>query len=537
MKKKVKLIIGLATACAGMLVLGACASQSPYGDLAKRDFTVSVRFDTNGGTITSKENTSVVDTFRLEDVQRGVKLLPLDDSHRDMVRNVERTGYFLVGWYTERNMRTDEEGNPLDEDGNLCHIESVMHDPDGNVLYDGDGNERTELLSDYGKPQGYTYGGLWDFENDRFRLDSYEYREDQVALTLYAAWVPEFSYQIYGKETVYQCDRCGARYFATDYANLKDGQCTAVVNGNVCASDAFTEQEPEWTVFSSYAYNPELTDTDSIAVPSRETSYDEETGQFLYGEFPAPERSVTLKTVYRDPELSESVSELSNTGTWDKETATATNNVARYYAEWDEGLWYKISTPGQLSRSGAGNRCFDIAADLNFSPAGADPVAWPAGLSGSTYSGHFKGNGHKIEGVTVNQDNSQDLYRGLFGRISESATVENVRFENVTYNFSQGSRVVDSYFGMFTGFLSPGATLTGVSINGTFTIGDDVFVPPRTYDPYTGTFGEQSHFYDVGLLTGNLVTGGVSMDGIKLVYDEEKLTVTLDETTGKITIS
>ena len=73
---------------------------------------------------------------------------------------VTNPGYILAGWYTDRML--------IDE-----------NDPD----------------------KGYMYAGKWDFEYDRVLIDpEASYSADYSVLTLYAAWVPYYEFEIYTKD-------------------------------------------------------------------------------------------------------------------------------------------------------------------------------------------------------------------------------------------------------------------------------------------------------------------------------------------------
>lgn len=171
MENKMKRLYKAAALAAAMLLsvttAGCAAQETPYAVNDQNGFTVSVRYDANGGTFTT--NTSViVDSFNVEtmnknsDGQAEIALLSPDDPARgnDAFRAVNN-GHFLAGWYRERVETTDENGQPA-----------------------------------------YTYRGRWDFENDRLAVDpggTYSAAEPQM--TLYAAWVPLLEVAFYSLET------------------------------------------------------------------------------------------------------------------------------------------------------------------------------------------------------------------------------------------------------------------------------------------------------------------------------------------------
>ncbi|MBQ7347569.1 MAG: hypothetical protein IJW55_06385 [Clostridia bacterium] len=184
MKKTLKLL--LITALLGLAVvsLAACSQwELPYTDADAEGYTVSVRYDANGGMFAGTNDVYVVDVFHPANAKTNaagkveIALIAPDDSRRESnAFEVSNSGYFLAGWYRERTLRTDENGNALDADGNLCSVS--------------------------GKEQGYVYGGKWDFENDRLEVDpNGTYTSTESVMTLYAAWIPYYTYEFYALDS------------------------------------------------------------------------------------------------------------------------------------------------------------------------------------------------------------------------------------------------------------------------------------------------------------------------------------------------
>lgn len=538
MRNRTKIIIGLAALCAGTLIFGACSSNnSPYRDYAKEGYNFSVCYDANGGKAAGKNNSSIVDTYPYERVKEGVKLYAPNDTARGTGNfyNVERNGYFLAGWYAKRTPRVDENGNPLDEEGNICDVATDVLDASGNPVEDEDGNPQKVYYSKYGKPQGYTYSEKWDF-NSLLKRDDFVYEEDGgYAFTLYAAWVPEFSYELQGQEQEWICESCGAAY----HQPVKPDRCIATVeaegeNGQTeektCGGTQFSDNGKVWYSVSSYQYNPQYsTEEDgSLTIPE----WNDESGALDYGKFSRPSDK-TFVSVYATEEDFKSetgaLQHLENKGTWDEATATATGNVVRFYAKWEEGVWYHIKTKEQLAENAGGGRSYELLADLEYT----EEDEWPSNFSTGSFTGTFRGNNHTISGVTVHQKNSQDTRGGLFGTIAASAVFENITFENVTYHLEAASRRPDSMFGLFAGELSNEATMTKVSVSGKLHIADTIYVDSG-YNPDTGlSFARYN--YDIGLLSGNFATCGISLEKITLALDNVVATV-VDKNTGEIKI-
>lgn len=161
MKQKIKsLFLVLLALTFAILLAGCVENATPYEKNNSEGYTVSVKFDANGGTFTT--NTSViVDSFNT-DGKSEVALISPDDSRRNHDSfTATKNGHFLAGWYKERIESTDSDGNKT-----------------------------------------YTYSGKWDFENDVLKIDNNkQYSADDPILTLYAAWVPLFEVEFYSLDT------------------------------------------------------------------------------------------------------------------------------------------------------------------------------------------------------------------------------------------------------------------------------------------------------------------------------------------------
>lgn len=148
------------------LAAGCAAEQTPYEINDSEGYTVSVKFDANGGVFTT--NTSViVDSYNISDVVKSsgkaeIPLLTPDNALRgNDAFTAINNGHFLAGWYAERTETTDSEGNTV-----------------------------------------YTYGSKWDFEKDRLAVDpAGAATSGEPVLTLYAAWVPLFQIEFYSLES------------------------------------------------------------------------------------------------------------------------------------------------------------------------------------------------------------------------------------------------------------------------------------------------------------------------------------------------
>lgn len=165
MKKTViRLMVLTLLAC---LLAGCGAEESPYVINDSQGYTVSVKYDANGGIFTT--NTSVmVDTYNLSQVPQngGVASIALLEPNNAARGNdafsAVKNGYFLAGWYAGRTENgTDEKGNPR-----------------------------------------YIYSEPWDFAASRLEVDTGKtYTSAEPVLTLYAAWVPMLRIDFYDRAT------------------------------------------------------------------------------------------------------------------------------------------------------------------------------------------------------------------------------------------------------------------------------------------------------------------------------------------------
>lgn len=168
MNLKIKSVISLIAVVLLSVLLAGCANEAtPYEVNDAESYSVSVKYDANGGTFTT--NTSViVDSYNIENLKVNgegkaeIALLSPDDQARghDAFTAVNN-GHFLAGWYSERVESTDADGNTV-----------------------------------------YTYSGKWNFESDTLKVDpDAEYTSSEPQITLYAAWVPLFEIEFYSLDS------------------------------------------------------------------------------------------------------------------------------------------------------------------------------------------------------------------------------------------------------------------------------------------------------------------------------------------------
>ncbi len=182
MKKILKYVVWVAALLVAVTCITSCSKWgTPYEEIDKDGYNISVRFDSNGGMFAGANNVCVVDVFKLEDAktnaqgQKEITLISPDDKDRgNHAFEITKNGCFLAGWYTERTPVLDENG---------VHLNYY-------------GKPATEQENDY----AYIYSGKWDFATDKVTLDpSGTYNSSENVLTLYAAWVPYYNFEFYAQ--------------------------------------------------------------------------------------------------------------------------------------------------------------------------------------------------------------------------------------------------------------------------------------------------------------------------------------------------
>lgn len=403
MKLKTKLLVLALVLVGTVSVATGCSNEdNPYEVNDELNYTVSVKYDANGGTFTT--NTSViVDSYNISDLTENssgdveIALISPDNSNRgNDAFTAVKNGYFLAGWYAERT----EAG--VDEDGNTI----------------------------------YTYGKKWDFESDKLTVDADKtYSAAEPVMTLYAAWVPMFEIEFY---------------------SLQTGE-----------------------LLDTMSINPLL--TESIKVPA----WNEETGAVEMNDFPK-NSGYTFNGVFLDADGKEKVEgeSIAHTGTINEATGTAEGSVMKLYVDWLEGEWYHIYTVEQFLENANVNGSYEIHADLDFT----DEI-WPSAFMYGNFAGTINGNGFTMKNIEIAQTNNSKMYAGLFGNLTETASISNVTFENVTFTIEAGTRVAGTSFGLFAGNIVSGAVITDVKV-----LSSTLQIDANSY------FGVDD--YSIGLLCG-----------------------------------
>ena len=107
MKLKNKGILLFILLLTALLVTGCAQEPTPYEVNDAEHFTVSVKYDANGGTFTT--NTAViVDSYDAAATGGKIALLSPDNAlRRNDAFTAVNNGYFLAGWYRECTRQAD----------------------------------------------------------------------------------------------------------------------------------------------------------------------------------------------------------------------------------------------------------------------------------------------------------------------------------------------------------------------------------------------------------------------------------------------
>lgn len=443
MNKKLRVILLAVIAVITVLLVTSC-DGSPYADYDKSGYQVSVKYDANGGTFTAGTSV-IVDTYSLNSLptkngKKVAKLITPDDASRGSGNSFtpSKNGYTFVGWYAKCEAVTDASGNTA-----------------------------------------YKYGDMWDFKNDRLELDpNGEYTSGEPVLTLYAAWVPKFTFEFYSVDDPTTLLK---EYEVAPYAEIS---------------------MPTWDEKSSK-------------------------GEIKMYQFPKIDGK-TFEAVYLDPnkETQLTGNTVKHSGSVNYEDATAQNSVMKLYIDTVDGNWYHIFNANQLKNiSLSGNYVIENDIDLNNNTSN-----WAEYMNYGKFTGKLIGkvreNGEavKISNITFYQSTGASVYAtGLFGQIFEGAVVENISFENVTMIMDTGAPLTSNVsFGLLAGSISDSAVIENVSVSGTITL--DVKCGEKDAFPFKSG-------YSIGLVCGTGNTHGVDYSNITFETTEknsERLVFTLD---------
>ena len=439
MKRTIKLILVPFVLLATLFLVTACGNKTNGYDMNNKDgYTVSVKYDANGGVFTGT-SAVMVDSFKIDEMKKDssgmvqLKLLkPTDSSRGDW--NPSNGKKMLAGWYKERIESTDSNGNVV-----------------------------------------YTYSGEFNFDTDVVTVDpSKVYSSSEPVLTLYAVWVDPFS-----------------------------------VN--------FVDIDTDESI-GTYEFNPKGTSV-NLKVPTWNTT----TGNIDMNRFPVVDGK-TFVAAYYDKEGTQLVEDvIIHEGTTNS-AGEAVNPVKTVYVKYMEGKWFHVYNAEQLFKNAALDGNYVLHADLDFT----DEI-WP-----STFMhGEFKGSIQSVEGecftiknVAINQTNNNKNLTGLFGGLSATAKISNVKFENATLTITAGARNPGAFFGLLAGSIADGATLENITItNGKIIINTDKYYFKNTDVSIglvcgMGSYGDID-YSDITCEAIGKEADRISVDGDAVIVSEE----------------
>jgi hypothetical protein len=200
-------------------------------------------------------------------------------------------------------------------------------------------------------------------------------------------------------------------------------------------------------------------------------------------------------------------------GTLDEATGLAKDPVMKLYVDYTEGEWYHIYNVEQFLDNASVNASFVLHEDLDF-----EGKIWPSSLMHGNFAGKIEGNGHKLTNITFEQTNNSKVNSGLFGNLTETASITDVIFENVTFTIKSGTRMTGANFGLFAGSVSDGAKIENVTIaNSTLQIDSASYF--GTDDYYIGLV--------CGFGTTNIDASGITCTAVG--ENPESLTITVND--------
>ena len=403
MKKIIKIAL-----CAALLALTvgcavSCGAKDLLSQKEKEGYDVTVKYDPNGGMFAETADTVIYDAFDIDSAKtdsKGNKVIKLVAPEDETIRGKENAKsithkgnayaggtvkYTFAGWYRVRELRVDENGNALDDYGRLA--------------------------SETGRPQGYVYSGRWDFDNDRLSLDpNADYNISESVLTLYAAWVPYTTFEIYDEE--------GQLY------------------GDPIYSTSF--EIPTWNKV---------------------------TGEVSYGAL-SKRAGKTFDSAYllEDTEMKNPLSGKIS-GKINYENATLESETVKIITTWLDGEWYKIFNANQFRNKFKSEGNYILGADIDFS--GYDnPLGHVAAFSGS-----IDGNGFVIKGLSAKLETSNDSYYGALPTLTKDAKLINLTFTDVKCTLSGALRGAKRSFGLLFKGVEDGAVIENLSVSGDLLVG------------------------------------------------------------------
>ncbi len=439
MKKKLKLTLFLS--CLALAFVGAgCDELSALEEKEQEGYKISVSYDANGGSFLNRPGITVMDVFHPSNYEKDengaihIKLVEPTSPSRPTSGSDHITltlqNHFFAGWYQNREVKT-VDGKPVDEAGNELAL------VDGEYYY---ANTLEEEKPTPATP-AYNYSGYWDFEKDTVSYT--EGVDEKISMTLYAGWVPYYEFNYYYE-----------------------------VNGVWTKLDEITSFDYKTT----NAVESE-SDQDTIFLPHWEDGAMNYVHKYLNSapkSFPAIS-GTTFEKAYTDEACTQEITDsLEHSGTLevakgDKKELVVENRIQNVYLKVSEGEQYHIETAAQFIKHANLNGHYEIAGDLDFTD-----LTWPSSFTVATFNGKIYGkDGAPITFSNINVTYASGAkYGGLFGKISKTASMQDVTFKGVTVDLSYtGTFNDEASYGVFAGEIEEGVSLSVTLETATLKIG------------------------------------------------------------------
>lgn len=439
MNKKCKWIVCLGCLSAVCALAAACGKETKDDEMAKQGYVIAVTYDPSDGSFFNRTGVTITDYYNPEsftaDINGDISFKlkdPLSSDRKSETGatvSLDKTGYSLVGWYTDRTIVKNGDGKVISESG-IVLTENI----DGTYYYLNEKGDKVECQP------AYTYSGLWDFSTDKVSYNAEDYTETdgRYKLTLYAGWLPYFQFEYMQK--------VGEEWqsFATtsfDYLSNKEK-----------SGDKDTMWVPRW----------QNQQTQSGAM-----NYTHAYTSDAYSVFNFPKVSgKTFLKAYSDPECTQEITDsIRHGGSIMNDPCQAVNAVQKIYVQFTDGEQYRITTADEFCSNGNVNGHYQIFNDLDLTGK-----KWPTVFTTGTFNGKIYAaegvNSVTISNVETTIDTDFTEYGGLFGYVSETAVIKDVTFKDLTLTINKAhNKDMDSTsIGLFAGEIDEEATLSNVKV-------------------------------------------------------------------------
>lgn len=458
---------------AGLLLVTSCGDdktefdtyQSPYGKYDELGYTVSVKYDANGGTFTTGVS-EMFDTFNPtlvvnvdEDGNKQVSLIAPDDLRRGKFNAYAPTNsdksnqYFFIGWYQERIPITNENGEALDYDGNL--------------------------VSESGNKPAYRYDKKWDFSKDTITIEKDKsYTSSEPVLTLYAAWVPNLSVELCDRETG---SVISSYIFSPEYSGMEIELPAWDDNGEIDYKDFSGSKGLE--SYSNKTYDRAFYDVHGVMPVSGTTvthsaNLNTAMGCIVSTELDSEGNEILVPSISKD------------------------DRTMRIYVDFLDGIWVKITSVDALKKAlnkaikngtdpNVINANLIIEANLDFDGA------WDARFTSKTFNGTIIGNGHVFSNITAKQSGFSTEF-GLFARLGDDAVIEDLSIDSAKVIIDKGfNKNLTAKYGLLAGEISKKASIRELTVTNSELLISSGCMLPSVY--YIGLVSGNDDGYAAGI--------------------------------------